>query len=920
MRSKTAQPTGGSKTEPTTREYTIIEIGKGDETTPIEDTVRATNPEEALQIHLRKSGKTNPFNHTKKGTQGTHIVLGEDGERAAFTVDRWTPKPARKPPAPKGEEEPTKPFKESPAANIPHIGFVADRSREPDHQWWYAEDPQGPILWKERTPKGKRWRCRGKDGQPSHETTKEHPRKTIGPYRFTEHLTGHVIILGGETDAETAQAYAGGNHWQFCSMPGSETDPTGDLQPLDGATKITIIYDSDQAGRDGSKRLADRIIEHRYREGLPTIPIGHFAGEGETGADLKDHVESKNTIEERRQAAHQYIQQGIDGATPATNPNPLALDKSRYPKDYTHSAIANWIRKETGAHWEGHDWANHTLLYEESPTGSDREAGRWIATIAGRWIGVNTKRILGALLNEAIKETESDLRTLKERSKKGFMGRDLTQDQQEQAEALSKWLHKLNRGLESQGARNGALEELATIASRSPERFDRKQLVVGAPPKIADPTKAIIDHRRDIQTENPCCVFEIETARIRQGKKEDMITRGLSIPLPETLTMPTGEEGNPITAKDLLNVGDLTEEDTYIGNWIAEHCPRIWDFLRQIASYYPDPTNPVGQQPICDPEIVALLAETAGLCLIGQRQPFFTILLGMRGRNGKGLFMRMITEIAGETGHEDKHLLDRKQTSGHTEHLANLRGKNSIWIDEPEQRLNVQLLKLLTGGGNIAVSHKGGRQFTIPANGHIVITSNKPLALGTPNDSITKRLTGIPCEARFGAKEEGGMYPDRNPSQIYKELRPEYPAFTLLVLHLARNAIQTEQRAKSSRATQTSQRMLMIVNQVGQWLEERIDQPETTLETEKEPTDQDTIAYSELYEDYKDWAKELGRKPLTQQRFTQEFKTVAEATRQPFKADHRPYIGTENGKIQLGPRGTRGLVLKTKPRSPGSLY
>jgi len=757
------------------------------------------------------------------------------------------------------------------------LGFVADRSQQPAHQWWYHADEHGPLLWKERTPKGKRWRRRGPNGETLFQIKDHYDTAQIGPYRFVEHLSGHVIILGGESDVETAQRYGSAKGYEFCCMPISESSSKGRMDPLDHATQITVLYDADHAGRRGCKSMAERILMYRMERGLPPISISYFAAEGESGNDLKDAAMAVPEYE-RTPAVLAWIVNGIGQATqvvPPPPPDPIDTD-GNYPMSPTHSVIADWILREVGGQWDDVMWKDTEVLHINGF--SEKDSGRWVGFQGGRWREIDFIRVMASFIKQACAEIDQDLWTLRDRVENGFQECDLSYEELERVGAKISHLKKIKSQFESYYAQELPLRIVKRHVARSPDCFDNKDIVAGEVSGLGDASECIIKDRVKIGMDHPTMVFDVRSGVIREGKKEDMITRGLSVALPADTSVPPE-----------VNVEGLARQDTEAERWIMTYCPKIWEILQQISSYHPDPEN--WSRVHVDLEMAALLVETAGLCMIGTMQPFFTIMTGERGRNGKGVFAGIIREITEHLSYVEKELLARQQVSGHTERVARMVGKHFIHIDEPDPRIDVERLKQLTSGGEIEASFKGGGQFRFRMNGHILITTNKDIYLGAPTNSILERMTVIPCNAIFTG--EKAMYPIRHPDEIYEEVRVEYAHFALLALTLARRAILTLRRAPCTRSQEASVKMITSINPVSQWLSERV-------EVDKKSQ----TGHVELHENYKEWCKDLKRKPKTHRLFIKDLKQIVEVLGLDVRIGYRPW--KESG---TRPRVADGLKL-----------
>ena len=757
------------------------------------------------------------------------------------------------------------------------LGYVADRTHQPEDQWWYDADEEGALLWKVRTPQGKRWRRRGPNGETLYKIKDHYKTEEIGPYRFVEHLTGHVILLAGETDVEVAHQYGSSGGYNFGCMPISETSAKGLLDPMDQATQITVLYDADPAGRKGCKTVAQRIQAHRQERGLPPISVSYFAGEGNSGEDLKDVAMSVPEFD-RKAAVIKWIQDGIHRsvqALPPPPPDPADTD-GLYPLRPTHDAVADWMLRVVGAEWDGSMWKDSQILHVNGY--SEKDPGQWVGFQGGRWREIDFTRISASFIKQACFEIQEDISILRDRLRNGFRGSPLADDDAKRVDAKVDHLKSTGKFLESHHAQDFGLRIVKKHVARNPDCFDHRDVVAGEVPDLGDPSDCVIRNRVDIGRSHPAMIFDITTGKVREAQKEDMVTRGLSVALPEDTSVPSD-----------VTVEGLAAQNTAAESWVMTYCPNIWDFMLQMSTYYPDPETPEGMT--VDLEMAALLVETAGLCMIGTMQPFFTIMTGERGRNGKGIYAGIIKEITKDIHYAAKELLERQQASGHTERIARTVGKHFIHVDEPDPRIDVERLKHLTGGSEIEASFKGGGQFRFCFNGHILITTNEEIYLGAPTNSVLDRMTVIPCQAIFDG--EKAMYPKRHPSKIYESVRVEYAHFALLALTLARRATRTMTRAKCDRADDAAMKMLSSVNPVGQWLSERVEIGADYSELQED-----------LYDNYKAWCKDLKRRPRTYQAFMKDLRQITDALNLAVTVGHRPWRASG-----VRPRLAKGLKL-----------
>ncbi len=164
-------------------------------------------------------------------------------------------------------------------------------------------------------------------------------------------------------------------------------------------------------------------------------------------------------------------------------------------------------------------------------------------------------------------------------------------------------------------------------------------------------------------------------------------------------------------------------------------CPRWELFLNQIFD---------GNQ-----ELIHYIQKAVGYSLTASvREQVMFILFG-NGRNGKSVFLDIISEILGTyaMGMQASSLMVKQGgSSGHNEDIARLDGARLVTSSEPNEgvRLDEGLIKQLTGGDSVSASFKGGHVFDYKPKYKIwLATNHKPIIRGN-DDGIWRRLPLIP--------------------------------------------------------------------------------------------------------------------------------------------------------------------------------
>lgn len=283
-------------------------------------------------------------------------------------------------------------------------------------------------------------------------------------------------------------------------------------------------------------------------------------------------------------------------------------------------------------------------------------------------------------------------------------------------------------------------------------------------------------------------------------------------------------------------------------------CPRWTEFVSVIA----------GRPGIDDQarsDKVAVLQEIFGLCLTGRTDPqkFFNFVGG--GANGKSTFLGAVTSILGTYWHA---LDDATLTAGTTNNkggarpdLAVLRGKRALIANEfPEGRLDVNLIKAITGGDAISARELYGREFTFHANGKLIIASNHKPLIAEMDYGTWRRVVMVSFNHTF-------TVPDRD--WLRTTLARETPGILAWaidgLLRLRRNNWQFTESSEINRDTAQYRAELDVVQQ---WAEE-------CVSTDVGTSSLITLT-KHLYQSFSKWCHVYGRPRMGANKFSQQLR------------------------------------------------
>ena len=163
-------------------------------------------------------------------------------------------------------------------------------------------------------------------------------------------------------------------------------------------------------------------------------------------------------------------------------------------------------------------------------------------------------------------------------------------------------------------------------------------------------------------------------------------------------------------------------------------CPQWIDFLYQIFD---------GNKPLID-----YMQRAVGYSLSGSTEEQMMFILHGNGRNGKSVFLDIITEIMGSytTNIQPQTLMVKPQQGSANSDVARLDGARLVTTTEPNDgmRFDEGLVKQMTGGDKVTARFLYGDEFDyFPQFKIWMATNHKPIIRGT-DDGIWRRLAVIP--------------------------------------------------------------------------------------------------------------------------------------------------------------------------------
>lgn len=291
-----------------------------------------------------------------------------------------------------------------------------------------------------------------------------------------------------------------------------------------------------------------------------------------------------------------------------------------------------------------------------------------------------------------------------------------------------------------------------------------------------------------------------------------------------------------------LRNGDLKEHNAelYLSNVaFAEYsdkfdCPRWKSFLDEIFAG--------------DKELIHYIQKVIGYSLTGSTQEQCMFFCVGNGRNGKSTFLDTISDLLGDYARniQPETIMVKPYNGSANSDVARLKGARFVTTVEPNEgcRLNEGLIKQLTGGDKVTARFQYGQEFEYSPEFKIWMgTNHKPIIRGR-DEGIWRRLHLIPFNVRIKKTDPNLKY----------RLKREYTG----ILNWALEGCLLWQREGLKMPN-------CVSNAINEYKGE-MDVVASFLDecTERGPGE---VKASELYQVYKEWAKDNGQYVMSSTKF-----------------------------------------------------
>lgn len=202
-------------------------------------------------------------------------------------------------------------------------------------------------------------------------------------------------------------------------------------------------------------------------------------------------------------------------------------------------------------------------------------------------------------------------------------------------------------------------------------------------------------------------------------------------------------------------------------NWIhgklEDHSPGVFETIQQPVEYDPDAVCPEFDRYLettLDPEVIPLIEEVIGYCLIPYTQFEKAVMLTGTGANGKSVFLNTLQALLGRENVSNVALQDLEENRFRAAEL--LSKLANIFADLDAQALKgSSMFKTLVAGDRIAAERKFQSPFSFRNYARLLFSANQLPVSRDRTNAFYRRWIIIPFENTFEGKEADKGLKDR---------------------------------------------------------------------------------------------------------------------------------------------------------------
>lgn len=249
-----------------------------------------------------------------------------------------------------------------------------------------------------------------------------------------------------------------------------------------------------------------------------------------------------------------------------------------------------------------------------------------------------------------------------------------------------------------------------------------------------------------------------------------------------------------------------------------------------------------------DKEMIRWIQKAVGYCLTGDTSEQVFFLCVGQGRNGKSLFLTILSALLGSYSSNASFLtFDANRRTEQTNDLARLKGKRLVTILESNEDrfLDEGRIKAATGSDKLTSRFNYKEFFDYLPGFKIWLATNHEPRIRQNDEGIWRRVILIPFDARFQGNGDDQKLNEKLKVEV-KNGNVLSWALQGLKMWLEEGLGELPERVK--RATEEYRK---DSDHIGQWIGEELEQEEG-----------EEVWFNRVYENYRNYMREHGHKPM----------------------------------------------------------
>jgi len=306
---------------------------------------------------------------------------------------------------------------------------------------------------------------------------------------------------------------------------------------------------------------------------------------------------------------------------------------------------------------------------------------------------------------------------------------------------------------------------------------------------------------------------------------------------------------------------------------LMPHNPALLSPVQIAAEFDPEARCPRIEQfasEVFPPDAIDLAWEIAGYLLVPDNRLRKAVMLLGRGRNGKSVFLNVLTALVGAENISNRslHKLEEDRFAA-----ADLYGKlANVFADIGAGELSgSSLFKSITGGDRISAERKFQPAFSFTPYARLLFSANTPPPTSDSTDAFFDRWVVVPFGQRFRVGSEGGEAPVENTNLLSELTTPQELSGLLNLALSGLERVRAQQGFTRGESTDLAlKRFRTDVDSVAGFVNE-----DCTINMAHAPSGE--IISTErkiLYEAYQVWCEDNGKRALSAARFYERLRSA----------------------------------------------